>query len=177
MNTFGLRNFQKHLFYRTPLDDCFWLFRATLLKWGTANNVWKTSDEYSLCTNLRSTVQVYHFLFGKDRLLVYVFIGLHCLLPETAIRVEVFCKKGVLKDFVNFIGKHLCWSLFLIKLQAWHLFWRTSANECFCTALAPLVVTYPFYFIFSTLFLIITATTVNISDVYFWFKYKRLQRI
>ena len=94
-NTFGLRNFQKHLFYRTPLDDCFWLFRATLLKWGTANSVWKTSDEYSLSrnTNLRSTVQVYHFFFRQDKLSVYVFIGLHCLLREAAIRVEVFCKK------------------------------------------------------------------------------------
>ena len=60
-NTFGSRNFQKHLFYRTPLDDCFWFFRAKLLKWGTAKNVWKISDEYSLSrnTNLRSTVQVY----------------------------------------------------------------------------------------------------------------------
>ena len=27
-------------------------------------------------------------------------------------------KKGVLKKFANFIGKHLCWSLFLIKLLA-----------------------------------------------------------
>ena len=27
-------------------------------------------------------------------------------------------KKGVLKNFANFKGKHLCWSLFLIKLQA-----------------------------------------------------------
>ena len=26
-------------------------------------------------------------------------------------------KKGVLKTFVNFTGKHLCWSIFLIKLQ------------------------------------------------------------
>ena len=25
---------------------------------------------------------------------------------------------GVLKNFANFTGKHLCWSLFLIKLQA-----------------------------------------------------------
>ena len=85
-NTFGLRNFQKNLFYRTPLDDCFWLFCATLLKWGTPNNVWKNSYEYSLprITKLRSTVQV-------------------------------------------------------------HLFWRTSANDCFCTALAPFIVTYPFY--------------------------------
>ena len=24
----------KNTFYKTPLDDCFWLFRATLLKWG-----------------------------------------------------------------------------------------------------------------------------------------------
>ena len=37
-NTFGLRNFQKRFFYRTPLDDCFWFFRATILKWDTANN-------------------------------------------------------------------------------------------------------------------------------------------
>ena len=166
-NTFGLRNFQKHLFYRTPLDDCFWLFRATLLKWGTANSVWKTSDEYSLSrnTNLRSTVHVYHLFFQQDKRSVYVFIGLHCLLPETAIKVEVFYKKGFLNDFVDFIGKHLCWSLFLITLQAWHLFWRTSTNDCFCTALPPLIVTYSFYFKFNTFILIITATTDKISDI------------
>ena len=40
---------------------------AALLKWGTANSVWKTSDEYSLSriTNVRSTVQVYHFFLGS----------------------------------------------------------------------------------------------------------------
>ena len=30
---------------------------------------------------------------------------------------EVFCKKGFLKKFANFTGKHLCWSLFSIKLD------------------------------------------------------------
>ena len=112
--------FSKTPFYRIPLDDCFWLFRATLQKRGTANNFWKNSDEYSLLrnTNLRSTVQVYHFFLG-DINFQCVFIGLHCLLLEAAIRVEVFCKKkDVLKDFVNFIGKHLCWSLSSIKLLA-----------------------------------------------------------
>ena len=81
-NTFGLSNFQKNLFYRTPLDDCFWLFRARLLKYGTANNVWKTSDGYSLSrnTNLRSTFQVYYFFFRQDK-------------AGAAIRVEAFCKK------------------------------------------------------------------------------------
>ena len=28
-------------------------------------------------------------------------------------------KKGVLRNFAKFTGKHLCQSLFLIKLQAW----------------------------------------------------------
>ena len=80
---------------------------------------------------------------------MYVFICLHCLLPEAATGVEVFLRKGVLKTSVNLTGNYLCWSLFLINLQVWHLFWRTSYNDCFCTALAPLAVTYPFYFIFS----------------------------
>ena len=31
---------------------------------------------------------------------------------------EVFNKKGVPKRFAMSKGKHLCWSLFLIKLQA-----------------------------------------------------------
>ena len=30
----------------------------------------------------------------------------------------MFYEKGVLKNFAIFRGKHLCWSLFLIKLQA-----------------------------------------------------------
>ena len=34
---------------------------------------------------------------------------------------EVFCKKGVTEGFAKFTGKHLCQSLFLIKLQAWGL--------------------------------------------------------
>ena len=33
-------------------------------------------------------------------------------------RPEVFCKKAALKTYAKFIRKHLCWNLFLIKLQA-----------------------------------------------------------
>ena len=51
--------------------------------------------------------------------------------------------KRFLQKFVIFTGKHLCWSLFLIKLQAFtnpstslkrdseHLFWRISTNGHF----------------------------------------------
>ena len=31
--------------------------------------------------------------------------------------LELFCKKGILRNFVNFTGKHLCWNFFLIELQ------------------------------------------------------------
>ena len=37
-------------------------------------------------------------------------------------------KKGVLKTFANLTGKHLCWSLFLIKLQAFGLFTEKFAK-------------------------------------------------
>ena len=67
----------------------------------------------------------------------------------------MFHKKAVLKNFAIFTGKHLCWNLFFNKnagLQGpsfikkrlehrcflrtlrnfqEHLFWRTSANDCF----------------------------------------------
>ena len=38
---------------------------------------------------------------------------------------EVLYKKAALKNFAIFAGKHLCWSLFLIKLQAY----RKSGTE------------------------------------------------
>ena len=50
-------------------------------------------------------------------------------------RWQMFFKIGVLKNFANNTGKHLCWSLFLIRFQAFrpskipffteHLQWKT----------------------------------------------------
>ena len=59
-------------------------------------------------------VPVRYIISQQHKLLVYVFIGLHCVLPQAATRVQMFCKKSVFKNFVNFIGKHLRWRLFLI---------------------------------------------------------------
>ena len=47
---------------------------------------------------------------------------------------EVFCEKGVLKNFAIFTGKHLCCSFFLIMLQGWTpatLLKRDSNNGVF----------------------------------------------
>ena len=38
---------------------------------------------------------------------------------------------GVLKNFVIFTVKHLCWSLFLIKLQAYKFIEKRLQNWCF----------------------------------------------
>ena len=38
---------------------------------------------------------------------------------------------GVLKNFVIFTGKHLCWSLFLIKLQACKFIEKRLEHWCF----------------------------------------------
>ena len=46
---------------------------------------------------------------------------------------EGFCKKGVLKNFANFTGKHLCWSLFnkVASLQLASFLKRDSNSSAF----------------------------------------------
>ena len=39
-------------------------------------------------------------------------------------RLEVFCEKGVLKNFAKFTEKHLCQSLFLISPEATRVFYK-----------------------------------------------------
>ena len=41
--------------------------------------------------------------------------------------LELYCEKGVLRNFANFTGKYLCWSLFLIELQVF----RTALKSLF----------------------------------------------
>ena len=67
-NTCGWQSFQEHFFLQNTSAT------ATLLKWSIANSVRKTLAEYSLSrnTNLKSTVQVYHFFFGNINFVVYV---------------------------------------------------------------------------------------------------------
>ena len=41
------------------------------------------------------------------------------LLHFRSSRLRMFFKIGVVKNFTKFTGKQMCWSLFLIRLQAW----------------------------------------------------------
>ena len=40
--------------------------------------------------------------------------------PHRSSHLHIFSKIGILKNVTNFTQKHLCWSCFLIKLQALH---------------------------------------------------------
>ena len=63
-----------------------------------------------------------------------------------SIRWQMFFKIGVFKNFASFKGKHLCWSLILIKLQAWFagtLSKRDSNTIVFCESCE--VLRTPFY--------------------------------
>ena len=77
--------------------------------------------------------------------------------PKIISWPELFCKIGVLKNFANFIGKHLCGSLFNIVLQPWRrttLLKRDSNTGVFLTHLRTtasmeLLNFYKFLFSFS----------------------------
>ena len=56
---------------------------------------------------------------------------------------QLFLKIDVLNNFVNFTGKHQCWSLFLIKLQAWMRLQHRSFPVKFVKFWIPFYRTYP----------------------------------
>ena len=55
-------------------------------------------------------------MHGLDTFLNKMLLGL--TKPEEATTVGILLKKAILKNFAIFTGTHLCWSLFLIQLQA-----------------------------------------------------------
>ena len=48
----------------------------------------------------------------------------------------MFFKVGVLENSAIFTGKHLCWSLFLIKLQACNFIKKKLRLKCFLVHIA-----------------------------------------
>ena len=74
----------------------------------------------------------------------------------------MFFKIGVLENFTIFTGKHLCWSLVLIKLQAWLIYYVKNVAEI----LNPV---YSFFFL-CTLLLRDAFSSVNylILAAYCW---------
>ena len=77
--------------------------------------------------NLESKIWRTHEYFILDS----AFIDSRCLNSFRSSRSQLFFKIGTLKNFANFTGKQLCWSIFLIKLEGLRQtptkgFYRTS---------------------------------------------------
>ena len=92
------------------------------------------------------------------------------LLHKKTCRQEVFCKKGFLRNFVTFTGKHLCQSLFLNKdadVKPGTLFKKRLWQRCFSVNFAKFLRTP---FLTEHLWWLL----LNISS---WFQWRLLRKI
>ena len=87
------------------------------------------------------------------KLICVLALLLHCSFGIS--RPEVFCEKGVLKNFAKFPGKHMCHSLFFNKVAG--LLWR----RCFPVNFAKSLRT-PF---FHRIPLVAASSVVSITNV------------
>ena len=93
---------------------------------------WKSTVKTIVVKSVQSKQISFHFYF------YFISIWLSVTLKNFAVYrtscEQMFLKIGVLNKFAIFTGKHLCWSIFLIKLEAWNpanLFIRDSNTVVF----------------------------------------------
>ena len=89
-------------------------------------------------TDLVQFLPPYHVIISNVGLMT-MSIGFLCVPPlNRSSHQRCSLEEPVLIKLAIFAGKHLCWSLFLIKCRSEvlfsyeHLFWRTSLNGFFC---------------------------------------------
>ena len=100
------KNIQQ-IYRRTPVSKCD--FNKVAFGMGVLLYIYWISSEH-----LFTRIPFYKKTYGV-LLLVVLIQYLYQIYRST--HPKVFCKK-VLKNFTKFTGKHLCWSLFFIKLEA-----------------------------------------------------------
>ena len=74
-------------------------------------------NEFSLH---RTAINWTVLIVAAQILLLRAILEMKISIPGRSSQERCSVKKGVLKNFANFTGKHLCWSLFLIKFQAFN---------------------------------------------------------
>ena len=87
----------------------------------------RTSENGCFCKHWRIVFELrwrlsWLVLFWEIMFLMYWRI-LKIVWKYRSSRSRIFFKIDVLKEFPIFTGKYLCWSLFLVKLQGWRLWW------------------------------------------------------
>ena len=101
------------------LFNCFWI-------------AWKKKNGHSWVSFTYLFSYVFYFCrrvsyHGWRIKNIFVVLGSPKVPGNSSSHSQIF-KIGVLKSFTNFAGKHLCWSLFLIRLLAWGL--KRDSNTC-----------------------------------------------
>ena len=93
----------------------------------------KNFDDKKITKKITNVLLLSSFLFLTSYKLFKCYLR-----DEKKQPPEEFYKKGVLKNFAIFTGKHLCWGLFLIKLQTWPAFLlkRRLQRRCFHVSIA-----------------------------------------
>ena len=134
---------------RTLWRKC--LFRAKIHEFsqGTTDaNITRKDKKFlqsATFINYYKVRQYTHFIsFSSENIFIYkkIFLDL-----TRSRRSQMFFKIGVLKNFANYTGEYLCWSLFLIKLQPLRpttLLKRDFSTGCFLVKFAKFLKT-PFF--------------------------------
>ena len=109
----------------------FWVFCSTrFLIWLVFRDGYTTCSPNLLCffyfaiEVFEKSMYILQFICFQNKLnerkVDIIQVSLKDNLPFSFLQkqpLEVFCKKDVLRNFAEFTGKHLCQSLFLIKLH------------------------------------------------------------
>ena len=126
------RTFWKHLWKKT--FESTKENRAQKIKSLTLLNYWSNQTEKLIAATKIFLLKWLRKLQYENVSLVYLIRKERFLVGKTrSSHRRCSVKKGVLKHFANFIGKHRYWSLFLIKLQAFRpgTFLKRDSNTVF----------------------------------------------
>ena len=94
------------IYSRIYLISCFWI----VLDYWVLGFSWSSKSNIRSIFPLRFNSTETHSFLSVIRLMVYPI-----LYKDGSSRPDVFCQKGVLRNFAKFTGKHLCQSLFFTK--------------------------------------------------------------
>lgn len=102
---------------------------------GKATSYWDLIS-FFIFTSFRIFIFVFKqcgsFHFYCDILQCWFFLEFVILkvIVQASNRSKVFCEESVLKNLTKFRGKSLCWSHFVIELQAWRTLYLKNINIC-----------------------------------------------
>ena len=74
----------------------------------------KTRSDKSACANISLELLLFRHYLGMNALIILCLLTL-TILTQSPEQNSYATPRCVLKNFANFTGKHLCWSLFSIK--------------------------------------------------------------